>query len=60
MSLVASSDTSKVPPGDSPRLFDSSFEQAPSTNSVAAAPVTPLRNWRRDMPSRRAFSSASR
>ncbi len=60
MSVVASSETSNVPPGDSPRPADSSLEQAPNTNSVAAAPVAPVRNCRRVMPRRRALSSASR
>jgi hypothetical protein len=60
VSVVASSETSNVPPGDLPRAADSSLEQAPSTNNVAAAPVTPVRNSRREMPRRRALSSASR
>src|SRR5262245_5000492 len=60
VSVVASSETPNLPPGDSPRPDDSSLEQAPNTNSVAAAPVAPVRNCRRVMPSRRALSSANR
>ena len=36
--------TPNEPPGRRPLLFASSFEHALSTNSAAAAPVTPFRN----------------